>query len=83
MENYGKLLTNPGRSRNTAPGNIDLYFVTPSAFEGSSAAAEHRRQPMWNKSNILTYPLLCVPVSEPKKTPMAKLLYLFSCERDP
>ena len=57
-ENYGKLLTNP-RSRNTAPGNIDLYFVTPSAFEGSSAAAEHRRQPMWNKSNILTYPYLC------------------------
>lgn len=35
-----------------------VHPVAPSAFEGSSAAAEHRRQPVWNKSSILAYPCL-------------------------
>ena len=35
-----------------------VHPVAPSAFEGSSAAAEHRRQPVWNKSSIFAYPYL-------------------------
>lgn len=81
----GKLRRNPGRSRNTVPGSIDLYTQRHLLH----LKARQRRQNIEDSlygTNLASLHILTFPVHTgvwAKENSLAKLLDLSSCERDP